>query len=303
MKIIVIGDSHSRVLWAYRKNEDGHIEKYMVPMRITNRRYDWLAQLIIDEIKNSDAGEEIVVVDIGDFADMKSLSNYDKGKKPAENERIQLDIDYARDARLRITAPVIEYLAKQKKAKRRCPKVRFVACLGNHENRWSRLKKDEPLWDIFDGVDDISGAAELGWEVYPFLKPVNINGVNFCHYFESGPMGKPIGGAMPARSIILKMHESCVAGHLHEYHIHRESTALGVKIGMVCGCYFEAEEDYAGIQGNPRYWKGIVVLDNVMNGDYEERKIPLSTIKKKYIKDDQGPYDIRSLNLKESDII
>ena len=123
MKIIVLPDSHSRPLWAYGENEDSNKNKALVPYKITNRRYDWLAQLIIEEIRSA-RGEEVVVVDLGDFADMKSLSSYDKGKKPSENERIQLDIDYARDARRRMTIPVLEYIERKRHNKERVPKVR-----------------------------------------------------------------------------------------------------------------------------------------------------------------------------------
>lgn len=294
MKIIVIGDSHAKPLWYYEKNEDGKLNKKLMPMQYANRRYTWLAQLIIKEIK-ADPKEEVVVVDIGDFADMKSLSSYDKGKKPAENERLQLDIDYARDARERLTRPILEYVSNQNGKHKVRPRVRLVACLGNHEHRWERLKKDEPHLDIVEGIDDLSGASKLGWEVYPFLEPVNINGVYFCHYFTSGPKGFAIGGVNPARALVLAMLQSCVAGHSHEVHVHRHATALGTKIGVVCGCFFEHYEDYAGIQGNPRWWRGIMVLDNVENGEFHERKIPLEHIKRKFWTPSQGDYDLSKI--------
>lgn len=304
MKIIPIGDSHSRPLWYYVRNEDSHVEKRLVPMAIANRRYDWLAQLIIEEIKLSDPGEEIVILDIGDFADMKSLSSYDKGKRPAENERIQLDLDYARDARRRLTQPVLEYLNARRRNRKRVPKVRWVALLGNHEHRWERLKKDEPLWDIFDGgVDDLSNATDWGWEVYPFLQPVNVGGINFCHYFpDKGIDRKAIAGVTPARNLILRLHESCAVGHNHEFHIHREVTPLSTKIGLCVGCYMETDEEYAGLHGNIRWWRGIVVLDDVKDGVFDERKIPLNIIRKKFWKPEQGPYDLRDLGLHPNDI-
>lgn len=291
MKIIVVPDSHSKPVWTFTENQDSHVNKQLVPYHIANRRYDWLSQLIIDEIKNSKPGEEFAIVELGDFADMKSLSSYDKNKKPSENQRIQLDVDYARDARRRMTTPVLQFLAEKKDKKERVPKVRWVALTGNHEHRWSRLKNDEPLWDIFENFDDISGAIELGWELHPFLVPVEINGVHFCHYFTSGLLGKPISGVTAARSLVMKLHKSCVAGHLHEYHVHRESTALGTCIGIVAGCFMEAPEDYAGPQGNPRYWPGITVLEDVENGHFHDRKIPLEHIKQAYYKKEQGSYN------------
>jgi hypothetical protein len=296
MKIIVLPDSHSKPLWHYTSNKDGNVNKHLVPYDIANRRYDWFAQLVIDEIKSSRPGEKIVVIDLGDFADMKSLSSYDKNKRPSENERIQLDIDYARDARRRATQPVLAYINKKRQWKEKVPRVRFVALGGNHENRWNRLKNDEPLWDIFDSIDDISGAVEQGWELYPFLEVVNINGVNFCHYFESGAKRLAISGATPGRTLVQKMHQSCVAGHLHEYHVHRESTALGTCIGLVAGCYMEADEEYAGPQGNPRYWRGITVLEDVVDGNFNDRKIPLEHIKQRYHRKEQGAFNFYEIS-------
>lgn len=54
-KILIIGDSHSKP-------------------SVSNRRFDWLGKLIADE-------KPQLVVDLGDFGDMESLSSYDKGKK------------------------------------------------------------------------------------------------------------------------------------------------------------------------------------------------------------------------------
>lgn len=294
MKIIVLPDSHAKPMWAYKSNEDKNKIKGLVPYKVANRRYEWAAQVIIEEIKSAKPNEKIAVVELGDFADMKSLSSYDKNKRPSENERIQLDIDYAKDARQRLTYPILEYLNQNRSL---VPNVRLIALTGNHENRWFRLKSDEPKWDIFDSLDDISGASELGWELFPFLKVVTINGVNFCHYFESGPMRNPISGVAPGRTLVQKMHQSCVAGHLHEYHCHREATALGTCIGLVAGCYMESDEDYAGPQGNPRYWRGMVVLEDVENGDFNDRKIPLDQIKKKFYRPEQGAYNIEEMKL------
>lgn len=299
MRIVAIGDFHARPAWYFIKNEDGKLEKKLIPMRIANRRADWLALLIIDILKTLGPNEELTIVDIGDFADMKSLSSYDKGKRPGENERIQLDIDYARDARQRITKQVLDYIEQLKIKRRRVPKVRWIALLGNHENRWERLKKDDALWDIFDGVSDISGAKEWGWEVIPFLTPIKINGVWFCHYFESGPKGFAISGVTPGRSLIAKMKESCVVGHSHEYHMHVEQTVLSTKIGMQIGCYLELEEDYAGPQGNHRWWKGIVEMKNVRQGSYNEIRYPIEDIQKKYYlgEEIQGPYNLKDMGV------
>ena len=58
---------------------------------VPNHHLEWVGNYLVE--KKPD-----VVVCIGDFADMPSLSSYDRGKRAAENQRYQYDIEAARDA-------------------------------------------------------------------------------------------------------------------------------------------------------------------------------------------------------------
>lgn len=69
-----------------------------------------------------------VIVCAGDFADMPSLSSYDKGKKSFEGRRIQKDIEAAIDGMNTLLLPV--YHAQQEDP---YWKPRMVLTLGNHE--------------------------------------------------------------------------------------------------------------------------------------------------------------------------
>lgn len=290
MRIIVIPDSHAKPLWTSDFNEDGCKEKKLIPMHIANRRYDWLAQLIIKEIREYE-GDNIHIVDLGDFCDLKSLSSYDKGKRPAENERIQLDIDYCRDARFRLTKPLIDLYEADPKL----PKLHLTALLGNHENRWKRLRNDEPLWDCFDGLpDDISGAGEMGWKMHAFLDIVEIEGVHFSHYLPNAKNEKMAlaTGAYPARKQFLGFHQSIVTGHSHDFSLFQPKVHNKEFISLSAGCYFEHKETYTkGIT----WWAGITILDNVKDGHATVRQIPFEGIKKKYYNKKQGPYDLADI--------
>jgi len=258
MRILVLPDSHA---------------KHGVP----NDRYDWLARMILDIRPD-------VVVDLGDFADMPALSSYDKGKKKAEGKRVDLDIEAAVDARKRLTEPLKNLhfgLESWGQVVQNSYKPRLIALGGNHEQRIDRYMNDHPeLYGIMS--QDISEAEKQGWEWYPFLKKVTVEGVTFCHFFHND-VGKPIGGASnPARALLKELHCSVVAGHSHKFSHWTEATGDNrVICGLVAGCYFEHEEDYA-VQSNERWWRGITVLHNVKEGNFDIEKISIERIKARY---------------------
>jgi len=86
----------------------------------------WLGQYIVD--KKPD-----VIVQIGDFADMPSLSSYDKGKKSFEGRRYKKDIAAAKQAMDLLLVPMRKYNKKQQENKQKQYKPRMVLTLGNHE--------------------------------------------------------------------------------------------------------------------------------------------------------------------------
>ena len=161
------------------------------------------------------AGEAIVdyrpdvVVNLGDFADMPSLSSHDvKGSKYFEGLRYKKDIEVAKEAMKMLLKPLRDLQSKQKKNKEKVYKPRMVLTLGNHENRIDRAVNNNPTLEGLISTKDLE--YEKDWEVHQFLHPVFINGVGFNHYWPVGAMGRPAGSAS---AIINKLHQSCVAGH------------------------------------------------------------------------------------------
>lgn len=259
MKILVIGDSHAKPIW-----DRSRTQNILLPWDLVNARYDALGKFICDTRPD-------VVVNIGDNSDMKSISSYDKGKRSSELQRLDLDIEAGRDAIRRVTEPIRQLQAAQRAGKRAVYNPRLILCTGNHEFRYHRLVNDQPLFydeAAGESQQDVAGAAALGWEVYPFLKPVEVEGVYFAHFFTSGIMGRAIGGEHPAHSMLKLMHRSCVAGHSHLFDMSTRGHQIYGRITAVqVGCFFGFHEDYAG-PANEMWWRGLVELRNVQHGDY-----------------------------------
>jgi hypothetical protein len=144
-----------------------------------------------------------IIVHLGDFADMPSLSSHDKaGSKSMEGQRYKEDIRASIEAMQALLAPIKErqkFLQKNHKPRW---KPRMVMLYGNHENRINRAIHNDPKLDGLISLEDLQ-YKKLGSETVPFLQPIDIEGVSFCHYFVSGAMGRP---CFIARAIFGKYH-------------------------------------------------------------------------------------------------
>ena len=230
------------------------------------------------------AGEAIVdyrpdvVVNIGDFADMPSLSTHDKpGSKAFEGRRYKKDIEVAKQAMAKLLKPLKDLQSRQKKNKEKVYKPRMVFTLGNHENRINRAVNNNPT---LEGLIDVSDLEyQKDWEVHEFLHPVFINGVGFNHYWPVGAMGRPAG--TPA-AIISKLHMSCIAGHQQGKSIAYGKRADGKAIcAIIAGSYYLHDESYMDQLSN-RHWRGLVVLNEVNDGCFDEMLLSIDYLKGKY---------------------
>jgi predicted MPP superfamily phosphohydrolase len=240
---------------------------------ISNERYDWLNKLILDRKPN-------YIVELGDFADMESLSSYDKGKLSGQNRHVGNDIDWAVDARKRLSAGILDRQKQLLKNKHKPWLIKMIALGGNHENRVDKYVNDHPeMLGVLK--QDVSDAAKNGWEWHPFMEKTTIEGITFCHYFHNG-MGKPLGGVMPARTLTQKLYTSTVSGHSHIWNHYSDVTATGRRInGLVAGCYFGHEEAYAR-HSNATWDRSVTILHNVVDGDYDIEKISYDRVRNEY---------------------
>lgn len=120
-----------------------------------------------------------VVVQIGDFADLPSLSSYDIGKKSFEGRRYKNDIQAANEAMEVLLAPLQDFNSRAKRNKEKQYKPKLVLTLGNHEDRISRAVNNDPKLDGTIGLSDLK-YSDYGWDVVPFLQPVVLHDVAYC---------------------------------------------------------------------------------------------------------------------------
>ena len=232
---------------------------------------DWAGQYLVD--KKPD-----VVVNLGDFADMPSLSTHDKaGSKVFEGLRYRDDVEVAKEAMNRLLAPLKALQTQQKKNKEKVYKPRMEMLLGNHENRIDRAVNNLPILDGTISTKDLG--YEDNWNVQPFLQPLVINGVVFNHYFPVGLMGRP---ASSANAMVGKLHQSCVAGHQQGRQVAYGRKADGSSITcIIAGSFYLHDEHYMDITSN-RYWRGLVRLNEVENGHFDEMFVSTNYLRKRY---------------------
>jgi len=207
-----------------------------------------------------------VVVHIGDHFDMPSLGTHNsKGHIVYEGARMLSDLEAGWAGMDALLSPLNSLNAQRKKNKKLGYKPRMIFCYGNHENRRDRLMSQEPF---LRGALPDYGLERYGWEVHPFLSPVRVEGVNFCHYAQGGAMGRPISRA---HLIAVKKHESWVVGHQQtfDYYISPHVKTDGSRVQcIIAGAFYQHEEDYMQIQGN-QHWRGALMLTEVRNGSFD----------------------------------
>ncbi len=232
---------------------------------------NWVGKLIVDK-------QPDVVVQIGDFADMPSLSSYDVGKKAFEGRRYRDDVESVIEAQGQLLNPLFMLQDRQLRNKQKQYRPRLVMTLGNHDERINRAVNNDAKLDGVLSISDLQ-YEEFGWEVHPFLSVVNIGGVCFSHYFTSGVAGRPVTSP---NALITKKHVSCVMGHVQQDGIASQYTADGRRItGLFAGACYLHDEEYMGPQGNV-HWRGVWMLNDVQDGEFEPMQLSLKYLERKY---------------------
>lgn len=213
-----------------------------------------------------------VIVQIGDFADMPSLSGYVVGKASAEGKRFVQDIASAHTGMDLLTGPI--KAAKQTSHGRYKPNL--VLTMGNHEDRIDREAENNPKWS---GTFSSSGSLayqDWGWDVRPFLKVAKIDGIEYSHYFVSGSMGRPVSSAA---ALLRQRQCSAVMGHVQriDMAIHPNTQYIGLFSGI---CY-QHQEPYLTPQGQDTK-RGIWMLHEVHDGTFDPMLVSLGFLKRRY---------------------
>jgi hypothetical protein len=154
---------------------------------------------------------------------------------------------------------------------------RKVFITGNHEIRADRAANNNPKWLGTIGSDQCD---TRDWERHDFLKVVELDGILYSHYFQASHSNRPIGGSIVNK--LTKIGASFVHGH-------QQGLDMGTKImgngktwwGIQAGSCYVHEEPYRGAQGQ-RHWRGIVILNEVQNGEHCPMPLSLDYLCRKY---------------------
>lgn len=232
---------------------------------VDHAHMEWVANYAIE--KRPD-----VIINLGDWADMPSLSLYDKGKRCYEGRRYQNDIDAANFSLERFERQLEDYNRANPTT---AYNPRKVLTYGNHENRIERATMLDSALDGKLTLEDLN-FANRGWECYPFLEVVKIDGVEYSHYFTSGNMGRPVSSAA---ALLRERQCSAIMGHVQhtDMAFHKKTQ----NIAMFAGICYTHDETYLGPQGNQTR-RQIVMLHEVEDGKFDPMFVSLRFLKKRY---------------------
>lgn len=251
--------SRTHIVWSDGHNKPGSDQSIN----------DWLGQLILDVRPD-------VVINNGDHWDMESLSSYDKGTRDFQGRSYIRDVESGIEANDRIFGPI-------RRAKRRMP--RRVITVGNHEFRVEKALNLSPELDGAISLNNFNYKDYYNEVVnYEGSTPgvIEIDGIYYAHYLVSGILGRPIGGENSAATLLSKQGASCCVGHSHILDYSRRVGVDGrTRNGLVTGTFSTAVPRFAGLSSR-LWWRGLVILRNVDNGDFDPEFVSLERLKKEY---------------------
>ena len=239
------------------------------------RRYEAVGNYLITHMPP-------VIVQLGDWIDFASLSSYDAGKKEFVFQNVQDDIESYHTAEAAMFAPLLalnKNLAKLKKAQYN---PLYVKLIGNHEYRLKKLLDYEPRWASKTiNMDAFKTRQPINEVVTDFMDWIEVDGVNYTHYWASGVLGRPVPNA---KALLAKKGVSGTMGHTHVLDAATLTKPNGCRIrGLVAGCLLDPEyKGFAGPQVDKLYWSGIIHKHGVLHGDYDMEEISIERLLKEY---------------------
>lgn len=221
-----------------------------------------------------------VIVMIGDWWDMPSLSLYEKkSSKYFHDKNYAADVEAGNEAMDLLLAPLRAYQKRMKRNKKKQYNPRLVFCLGNHEARIERAVQLDPVLEGTISYDDLNLDD---WEVYDFQEIVEIDGILYSHFFvnQRSLTKGVLGGSMDNK--LSKVMRSFTMGHQQTRQWGTSFDQTGKEIcGAVVGAFYSHDEDYMGPQGN-HYWRGVLVKHEVNDGSYDPMFVSLNYLVEKW---------------------
>lgn len=225
-----------------------------------------------------------VIVQLGDFADMHSLSTYDQGRKAGEGARYEADIQAGKMGMQTLMSSIEEFNGRARRLKTRQYRPTQILTLGNHEQRINKHVNNYPVLDGRLSTNDL-GYRDWGWNVFDFLEPVEVGGILYSHFFPRNAQGRVVQSYRGSPSAALQVRremQSCTSGHLQglDFAVHQTGTRRFY--GLIAGSFYMHDEDYLTPQGTA-YWRGVIMKNEVNNGEYDPMFISLRYLLEKWL--------------------
>lgn len=233
---------------------------------VPTEHLEWAGRYIGEQVGGR---RNVTIVHLGDHWDMPSLSAYDRGKKAMEGRRYSDDIRAGNEAFALLDGSIREAAPRWKPRK--------IILRGNHEDRITRAANDD-AW--LDGAVSLDHADTLDWEAHGFLEPVFVDGICYAHYFYPPMSSRPYGGSN-IELRLTKIGHSFTMGHQQGLLYGVRSTLTGMQHGLVCGSFYQHDEEYRGPQQRGE-WRGIVVCHEVSDGHYDPMFVSLDYLARRY---------------------
>lgn len=218
-----------------------------------------------------------VIVIAGDWFDMPSLSSYDEGKLSGEGRRIVDDIEAGNAA--------LELFERELRKHAPGHRPRKYVTLGNHEERIARAVDSNPKLEGSISLSDLA-FARLGWQVASFLRPIEIDGITYAHYFPVGPTGRVTAskfGAPSALAQARRMMRTCVAGHRQGKDVAEVYSPGRMVRGVIAGSFYQHDERYLTACGET-YWRGVLLFNDVQakTGEFDLCEVSLEYLRRRF---------------------
>lgn len=242
---------------------------------VDNERFTWLGQFIYDQKPD-------YCIDLGDGADMRSLNSYDtRYPQRIVHQNYEEDIESYNDSQERLRHPF-----KYNKKKRPL----WIGFEGNHEHRIeTAIEHDPRLKGTKHGLSFEHLQTDHWFDEYhryshsaPAL--CEYDGVVYGHYVSAGAYGRPLAGKHHGAALVDKLASSVTVGHSHKFSYFHKADARPVPLnGLVAGCFKGKDESWAG-QSNQEWRRGVVVKNELENGNYDIQWVSLDALRREYSK-------------------
>lgn len=240
-------------------------------------RFDALGKLIVSRKPD-------IIVLMGDFLDMEAFNSHEPNNLLGrEGKRHIAELDAGAEAIRRMLGPLRRRADRAKTNKKRPYSPRMIWLDGNHEERTARFERAFPHL-IGALVDYKKHLGVDSWECVPYRRYLDVHGILLTH----APMNErnqPVTGKYAAYHAVDKCQKTVVFGHVHSLMVvpsgRFDEGGERNSYGISCGCFFEHTDGYAD-GGLNKYWRGVVLLELLGDGEFMLETISLGALMRKY---------------------